>query len=68
MLPGWDKTLLTMMAMYKGRYGEKGKEMVERLVQVSVDDPTSPVEASDAQTMYNFISDNWDTVKPIKLP
>ena len=68
LLPGWDATMLTMMAFYKGAYGEEGREKVESLVQISIDDPTSPVEAKDAETLYNFIRDNWDSVDPRYIP
>ncbi|MBQ6492819.1 MAG: hypothetical protein IJI92_03015 [Erysipelotrichaceae bacterium] len=64
LLDGWDDTLLNVMRLYKGKFGEDGYQMVRDMVIVAVNDPTSPVAAEDAETMYNFIDSNWDSVIP----
>jgi hypothetical protein len=60
LLEGWDKTLFTMMKYYKSKYGDEGIQKVKDLMNISLKDPTSKVEESDMDTLYNFIDENWN--------
>ena len=62
LLAGWDETLLEIMKRFKEIYGIKGRQKVKALMAKSLDDPTSPIKASDMETIYKFIDDNWDAV------
>ena len=68
LLEGWDNTLLTIMRLYKGKYGEEGKQMVKDLMVVGLNDPEAVIEAQDMDTLYKFIDDNWDSVEATVLP
>ena len=59
LLDGWDSTLLFIMEVYKKTYGDKGKEKVIELMKISLNDPTSPLEENDMETIYKFIEENW---------
>ena len=59
LLEGWDTTLLIIMDIFKGRYGDEGKQKVIDLMKMSLNDPTSPIEESDMDTLLQFIEDNW---------
>lgn len=59
LLEGWDTTLLIIMDMFRGRYGDEGKQKVIDLMKMSLNDPTSPIEESDMETIFKFIEDNW---------
>lgn len=67
LLDGWDQALINIMSLFKARYGEEGYQKVWDLVEVSINDPTSPVTQEDAATMYKFIEDNWASVVPWEL-
>lgn len=45
--------------MFKGRYGDEGKQKDIDLMKMSLNDPTSPIEESDMDTLLQFIEDNW---------
>ena len=64
---GWESTLLTMMALYKGNYGENGKQMVTAMF-VPENIKTGPLEESDLPVIQAFIEENWDSVEPKMLP
>ncbi len=59
LLEGWDTTLLIIMDMFKCRYEDEGKQKVIDLMKMSLNDPTSPIEESDMETIFKFIEDNW---------
>ena len=59
LLEGWDTTLLIIMDTFKGLYGDEGKQKVIDLMKMSLNDPTSPIEESDMETIFKFIEDNW---------
>lgn len=61
---GWEKTILRMMAIFKGEYGDDGCEKIKALMSTAIFDPTSTIEASDLQIIYRFIDENWSTVVP----
>lgn len=61
---GWEKTILRMMAIFKGEYGDDGCEKIKALMSTAIYDPTSTIEASDLQIIYRFIDENWSTVVP----
>ena len=64
---GWDSTLLTMMAVFKGKFGENGKQMVSALfINHGVGD--GPLEVNDLGTILAYIDHNWDSVEPQTLP
>ena len=60
LLDGWDITLLSIIRIYKAKYGEEGKQKVKDLMLMSLNDPTSPIEPQDMETIMNFIDENWD--------
>ena len=60
LLDGWDTTLLSIIRIYKAKYGEEGKQKVKDLMLMSLNDPTSPIEPQDMETIMNFIDENWD--------
>lgn len=62
LLEGWDETMLTIMKIYKSNYGEEGLAKVESLVDVSINDPTSPLTIEDRQTVLDFIRENWNRI------
>ena len=62
LIDGWDESLLELMKHYKAIYGEKGYQKVKELMMKSLNDPTSPIEASDMETIYHFIEVNWEKV------
>jgi len=48
------------MDIYIGeKYGEEGKQKVIDLMLISLKDPTSLIEESDMETIYQFIDENW---------
>ncbi|MBR3264499.1 MAG: hypothetical protein IKI61_00875 [Erysipelotrichaceae bacterium] len=49
-----------MMKYYKSKYGDEGIQKVKDLMNISLKDPTSKVEESDMDTLYNFIDENWN--------
>ena len=63
---GWDSTLLTMMALYKGQFGENGKEMIKALF-VKENLGEGPLEEADLPVIHAYIEDNWDSVEPRML-
>ena len=63
---GWDSTLLKMMAVYKGKFGEDGKQMFSApFINHSVGD--GPLEEADIPVILTFIDNNWDSVEPIVM-
>ena len=64
---GWDTTLLTMMAVYKGKFGENGKQMVTNLF-VKENIGEGPLEEADLPVIHAFIEDNWNSVEPRMMP
>ncbi|MBR5341734.1 MAG: hypothetical protein IK151_07400 [Erysipelotrichaceae bacterium] len=71
LVEGWDKSVMLIMQVYKGKYindDDGGRQRVKDLMVISANDPSSPLEAQDLQTVYNFIDANWETVKPLNLP
>ena len=55
------------MALYKGKYGESGKEMIITLfLEDGLDN--SPLEPYDVVAVIMFIEHNWDSVEPKTLP
>ena len=64
---GWDTTLLTMMAVYKGKFGENGKQMVRDLF-VKENIGGGPLEEADLPVIRAFIEDNWNSVEPRMMP
>lgn len=62
LVEGWDTTLLAIMKIFKEEYGEEGQQKVRDLMSVSLNDPTSPIEESDMQTLYDFIDSNWNNI------
>lgn len=65
---GWQQTMIAMMALYKGKYGEEGLEIVKALPGIAVNDPTSPIEAGDFETLHKFIDEQWPQVEARILP
>ncbi|MBR2676823.1 MAG: hypothetical protein IKE28_07925 [Solobacterium sp.] len=64
---GWESTLLKMMALYKGKYGDNGKQMVSTLfINYGVGD--GPLEEADIPVITTFIDNNWDSVEPKMMP
>ena len=64
---GWDSTLLKMMALYKGKFGENGKQMVSTLfIEHGVGD--GPLEEADIPVILTFIDNNWDSTEPKVMP
>ena len=64
---GWDSTLRTLMALYKGQFGENGKQMVSALfINHGVGD--GPLEEADIPVILAFIDNNWDSVEPKVMP
>ena len=64
---GWDSTLLTMMAVCKGKFGENGKQMVSALfINHGVGDGS--LEEADIPVILAFIDNNWDSVEPKVMP
>ena len=63
LVEGWDTALKMMMEAFKNEYGESGKQMLKDMMIASVNDPTSPVESADLQTLNQFIDDNWALIK-----
>ena len=63
---GWDSTLRTMMALYKGQFGENGKQMVKALF-VEENLGEGPLEEADLPVIHAYIEDNWDSVEPRML-
>ena len=64
---GWDSTLLTMMALYKGKFGENGKERIKALFVKENIGGEGPLEEADLPVIHAFIEDNWDSVEPRML-
>ena len=63
---GWDSTLRTMMALYKGQFGENGKQMVKALFgKENIGE--GPLEEADLPVIHAYIEDNWDSVEPRML-
>ena len=56
---GWESITLTMISMYKTKFGDSGKQRLKDTLAVGVDDPTSTMEESDLVILYNFIDENW---------
>ncbi len=64
---GWDKSLTSMIAMNKGQFGDKGKQMIKDLMALSAKDSTSPIEEKDMETINKFIDDNWDKIPAMRV-
>ncbi|MBQ6216554.1 MAG: hypothetical protein IJK53_04140 [Erysipelotrichaceae bacterium] len=56
---GWESITLTMISMYKTKFGDSGKQRLKDTLAVGVDDPTSTMEESDLVILYSFIDENW---------
>ena len=67
LLDGWDDTLRALMSIYKSKYGDEGIQKVKNMMVISVNDESSPIEAEDLETLYNFIDDNWESITPWNL-
>ena len=63
LIEGWDVTLLSMMRVYKGKYGDDGKQKIKDLMLLALNDPTSVIEAHDIETINRFIDEKWDSVE-----
>lgn len=57
---GWEGALNKIMAVYKAKYGDEGKQKVKDLMVVGVKDPTSQIEEADLNIMYQYIDEQWD--------
>ena len=64
---GWEKTLSSMMGIYKFKYGDEGREKLKNVLLSALDDPTSPLEPQDMETIHNYIDENWDSVPSFKF-
>ena len=62
LLEGWENTLLMIMKIYKKAHGEEGLQKVKDLMVISLNDPTSPIEEEDTETVYGFIEGNWNSI------
>ena len=60
MKDGWEGALNKIMAVYKAKYGDEGKQKVKDLMVVGVKDPTSQIEEADLNIMYQYIDEQWD--------
>ena len=55
------------MALYKGKYGDSGKDMVMMLFfGHKLGD--GPLEVNDLGTILAYIVHNWDSVEPKAMP
>ena len=52
---GWEGALNKIMAVYKAKYGDEGKQKVKDLMVIGVKDPTSQIEEADLNIMYQYI-------------
>ena len=68
LLEGWDSTLLAMMSLYKGKFGDNGKQMVTDLFTKHGVGSDGPLEEADIPVILAFIDNNWDGVEPRQLP
>ena len=60
LLKGWDNTLFNLMKACKAKFGEAGYKKIRDSMEIALNDPTSPIEKQDMQTLYKFIDENWD--------
>lgn len=51
---GWEESVLSLMALYKGKFGDSGKDMVLELFIIDGVD-NSPLDTNDIITVIAFI-------------
>ena len=64
---GWESSVISLMALYKGKYGEEGKWMIMEFF-FNQKPGEGSLTTSDIADILVFIDHNWDSVEPQTLP
>ncbi len=56
---GWEDVTLTMIKMYKAKFGDEGKQKLKDTLAVGLNDPTSTMDEKDLEMLRTFIDNNW---------